>query len=182
MKYLFYVAKSCSGEGKPLLLDSQYYWRFWKSSVRRIVPEGVPFTPFAVWWVFHYTRVFSNPDYGMLVVYQGETLVHKSCIFPRYFRFPFMSEDDLQIGDIWTHPRHRGKGIATFAIQKVVELKNKPGRKFWYVVDETNNPSIRVIEKVGFLKIGEGVRTNRIGMGLFGSYVILKDFFSDPNS
>jgi RimJ/RimL family protein N-acetyltransferase len=83
-----------------------------------------------------------------------------------------MSADDLQVGNTWTDPAHRNRGIATFAIQKILELQKKPLRDFWYVVEENNIPSIRVIENAGFTKVGEGIRTKRFGAKAFGAYVI----------
>ena len=128
--------------------------------------------PFVVWWVMHYLGAFTNLGYRVFVIRDAEIVVHHSCVFPRYFRFPFMAEGDLQIGDTWTAPEHRGKGLATFALRKVVELCAKPGRKFWYVVADDNIPSIRVGEKVGFTAVGKGTKKKRFGVSLLGSYVI----------
>jgi len=76
----------------------------------------------------------------------------------------------LQIGDTWTMPEYRGKGLATFAIRKILEKFQKSGRCFWYVVEENNLPSIRVIEKSGFLLKGKGIRTKRLGISLLGRF------------
>jgi len=81
-----------------------------------------------------------------------------------------MSAEDLQIGDTWTEPDHRGKGIASWAINEIVRLKQQPGRRFWYVVENNNLPSIRAIEKAGFVRVGSGMRTKRLGLKLLGSF------------
>ncbi len=80
------------------------------------MPAGVRGVSFYVWRAFHAAHVFANRDYALLVIYDGDRLVHRSCVFPRYPRFPFMRDDDLQIGDIWTDPDYRGQGLATRAI------------------------------------------------------------------
>ena len=99
-------------------------------------------------------------------------MIHRSGIFPGYFRFPFMAADDLQIGDTWTQPEYRGQGLATFAIQKIAEAFRKPGRTFWYVVEQENRASIRAVEKAGFEMLGEGNRTKRFGIRALGAYII----------
>jgi len=83
-----------------------------------------------------------------------------------------MNKNDLQIGDTWTHPEHRGQGLATFALRRVVQVRQMTGRKFWYIVEQDNKPSIRVVEKAGFNLIGKGIKRKRFGLGLLGSYMI----------
>jgi len=186
MKVLFFSQKSnseISVVGSTFDLNGIRYSLFlWKPDLRSLVPAGLPLVPYAFWWFMHFFHLFANQDYSILVVYTGNSLVHRSCVFPRYFRFPFMSQDDLQIGDIWTHPEHRGRGIAFIAIKKIVDLQRKPGRKFWYVVEENNISSIRVIEKVGFQLEGEGGRTKWLGLKVFGTYAIQDSSVKSPNS
>ncbi|NOZ25647.1 MAG: GNAT family N-acetyltransferase [Nitrospirae bacterium] len=172
MEYLFYRKESKDITRAGTTLEKGYTFRFWHPSVSSIVPSGMPLMPFAVWWMMHYLRVFRNRDYGLFLVYYGQELVHRSGIFPGYFRFPFMSPDDLQIGDTWTHPGHVRRGIASFAIQQILSSKERPGRSFWYVVRRGNLSSIRVIEKAGFVKAGEGMRIKRFGLRLLGSFRI----------
>jgi RimJ/RimL family protein N-acetyltransferase len=173
VKYLFYAIDSDSTKETDLALDSRYSFELWKPTVCSVVPRGFPKMPFAVWWILHHLHVFANRDYSIFVVYSGETIVHRSVILPPYFRFPFMAEDDLQIGVSWTMPEHRGKGLATYAVQKILELQNKPGRRFWYLVQENNIPSSLVAEKAGFIRVGEGIRNKRFGIKLFGSFVMI---------
>jgi RimJ/RimL family protein N-acetyltransferase len=172
MRYLFY----CFGLENPTQitasLPDDYEYVLWRPSSSSIVPSGVPITPFAVWWGMHQLKVFANQDYGLFLIYHGRKLVHRSGIFPRYFRFPFMGDLDLQVGDTWTTPEYRGRGLATFALGKTVELCVKPGRKVWYVVAEDNYSSVRVVKKVGFALIGRGIKKKRLGVSSLGSYVI----------
>lgn len=177
MKHLFFCFDSGQSVRKPLQLDARYSTEIWRPSLRRLVPRGMSFLPYGAWWFMHYLRLQDNQDYGIFVVYEGERLLHYSGIFPGYFRFPFMARDDLQIGDTWTHPDHRGRGIAAFAIQKIIELERKPGRRFWYVCSADNVSSIRAVEKAGFGCLGKGVRTRRFGLRVLGAFVL-----TDPES
>jgi RimJ/RimL family protein N-acetyltransferase len=156
-------------------LSDKYNYKLWTPKITSIVPFGLPLFPFGIWWLFHYLHVFKNREYCIFLIYEGETLIHRSCVFPGYFRFPFMLKSDLQIGDTWTHPDYRGKGMASYAIQQILLLKGKSCRKFWYITESNNYPSIRVIEKVGFKKIGEGRRKNRFGLRFIGYFEIDKD-------
>ena len=157
-------------------IDKRFNAVLWRPTALEIVPNGVALLPFGVWWAMHNLHIFSNKDYGLYLIYDGHNLIHLSVITPRYFRFPFMGKEDLQIGDTWTMPDYREKGLASFAIQKIVELYKKPGRRIWYVVEEDNIPSIRAVEKAGFVKYGVGTRRKRIGMALFGFFEMQQRF------
>jgi RimJ/RimL family protein N-acetyltransferase len=116
--------------------------------------------------------VFTNRDYGVLLIHYRGELVHRSVVSPRYFRFPFMGTADLQIGDTWTAEQHRGKGLAGFAIQAVANKDPIPDRVYWYICEESNISSARVVEKLGFRKAGECARVPRLGLHLLGSFVM----------
>lgn len=174
MIYLFYrydcaIGKETPEEGS---IDKRFNAVLWRPTTLKIGPNGVALLPFGIWCAMHHFHLFANQDYGLYLIYDGHKLIHRSAITPRYFRFPFMGREDLQIGDTWTMPEYRGKGLASFAIQEIVKLHNKPGRRFWYVVEENNISSIRAVEKAGFVKCGVGTRKKRIGMALFGFFEI----------
>ncbi len=176
MRYLFYEHSGFIPEFKvDILRDSSCSIQFWKPGFNKILPSGLPEKRFVIWWLMHQLRVFPNRDYCLLLIYMGDTLVHRSCAFPRYFRYPFMGSKDLQIGDTFTDPKYRGQGLATLAILKIIDFLKIDDRRFWYVVEETNQSSIRVIEKAGFKKIGLGARTRRLGIELLGSFELKKD-------
>lgn len=176
MKYLFYrLALGSSTSEATKNLPENYRYLLWKPSLSSIVPSGVPVIPFAIWWGMHQLHAFANRHYSLFLIYHGEKLVHRSGVFPRYFRFPFMKSPDLQIGDTWTMPEHRGKGLATFALMKIIESYAESERAVWYVVAEDNLPSIRVVEKAGFDLVGSGTKQKRLGLSLLGSYVIESD-------
>lgn len=185
MKYLFYrldsIINSKIQEKKPLP-DKRFNAMLWKPTSLEIIPKGIPWLPFGVWWIMHHLHIFTNRDYSLYLIYIGYNLIHRSVITPRYFRFPFMDKDDLQIGDTWTATTYSGKGLATFAIQMVCQLHMKPSRRFWYLVEETNLPSIRAVEKVGFTKVGEGNRIKRFGLSILGAYNIQKYYVDESQT
>lgn len=151
-------------------IDKRFKAVLWNPAKFEIVPKRVALLPFGVWWVMHYLHLFSNQDYGLYLIYDGNNLIHRSVITPRYIRFPFMTREDLQIGDTWTMSDYRRNGLAHFAIQRIFELYKKNNRRFWYVVEEDNKPSIRVAEKAGFKIDGAGYRRKRMGMNVLGSF------------
>ncbi len=136
------------------------------------MPRGLVSRPAYVWWLFDRLRIFGNRDYAIAVVRDGDRLVHRSYVFPPYPRFPFMARGDLQIGDTWTEPESRGKGLARAAVLAAVEAFSRPGRTLWYVVEDANAASIRVIERAGFRLVGKGRRHSRLGVRLLGQYTI----------
>ena len=175
MKYVFYYKDSDSiNEDNFKILHEGYTCYLWKPSLLEVVPNGLSMFPFLVWWIMHYLNIFSNKCYGLYLVYNNDKLIHRSVITPRYFRFPFMGEEDLQIGDTWTKTEYRGRGLASFAINSIITSYKKTGRIFWYVVQENNHPSIKAIETSGFIKYGVGTRQKRFGIRVLGFFSIQK--------
>lgn len=150
---------------------SGYACVYWRPGLSRISPDRLTIGS-VVWWLMHQFRVFRNRDYAQMLIYRDSELVHRSHVFPGWFRFPFMERNDLQIGDTWTRESDRGHGLATIAITRIAQAAAAPGRAFWYVTDRENPSSIRVVEKAGFQLVGEGDRMPRFGTSLLGAFVI----------
>lgn len=144
----------------------------WHPSLTQVAPSGMRRPTTAVWWLMHHGRAFANRDYAVVTVRKDGRLVHHTCVFPRYFRFPFMSSEDLQFGDIWTDPAYRGRGLAGEAIAAALADFGVAGRRFWYLTETSNQASRRVAEKTGFNFVGEGDRQSRYGLRLFGQFVL----------
>ena len=173
--YFFYAQSSHTSSPVDLApLDSHYTSVLWQPAMGGLVPSGISKVPFAAWWLLHSLHVFLIRYFAMFVIYDGDRVIHRSLVFPGYFRFPFMAKNDLQIGDTWTLPEYRGQGLASLAVGAIVGACRRPGRAFWYVVDQNNLASIRAIEKSGFVKIGEGIRTKRFGLRALGAFVIVQ--------
>lgn len=140
---------------------------FWRPGPRDLIPAGMN-AKFGFWWLFHYLRIFKNKDYSVLFVLKDGKIVHRSCVVPAYFRWPFMSSDDLQISSTWTASEYRGQGLGTMALQYIVREKGKLNRRFWYVTREDNPASISVCKKAGFRLFSKAERENFFGSRLLG--------------
>jgi len=169
--WLFY--KIAIPAGRPSrVLPEGYTCEMWWPGIFRLNAKGLPAFPFVVWWVLHMLRVFANRGYGLFIIRRGEEVVHRSVITPGYFRFPFMSPEDIQIGDTWTDPQERGKGLATVAIEKILAAQRDRECNCWYIVEPGNLASIRVVERTRFTLAGYGTRTRRLGLGILGCFIL----------
>ncbi|PHR27868.1 MAG: hypothetical protein COA36_07870 [Desulfotalea sp.] len=174
MNFLFYNKKiRCCQDTSPL--DKDYTYILWQPAFAKVYPTGSSLFPFVIWWLFHFLHVFSNKNYAVLLVMHKYKVIHRTLITPKYFRFPFMGNNDLQLGDIWTDPIFRGKGIATSAINYIFSHFSSRDITFWYVVNERNLASVNLAEKVGFSFCGKGKRYSRYGISIIGRYMFSND-------
>lgn len=172
MRYNVYLCEVETAQSRTQNDSAACHWQLWRPTLGNLRPDGLGGKVFLVWWLMHHLHLFANRDYSLLLVYHAGKLSHRSCVFPRYFRFPFMAKQDLQIGDTWTDENHRGKGLATFALRCIVENLRQPGRRFWYVTSEDNIASIRACEKAGFRQVATSRRTSRLGTKWLGAFVL----------
>lgn len=100
-------------------------------------------------------------------------MLHRLVVTPRWYRFPFMEIDDLQIGAVWTRPEARGQGLARAAIAEAHRLFGEGPRRFWYVVDAGNSASISLIESCGYRLVGTGLRMRPFGVALLGRFRLM---------
>ncbi|MBZ5582304.1 MAG: GNAT family N-acetyltransferase [Acidobacteriia bacterium] len=171
--WLFYMITVPADRAVPTLPEG-YTCETWCPAPLRFVPNGLPFFPFAVWWLFHMLHIFANRGYAVFIIRYGGKLIHRSVITPRYFRFPFMTEADLQVGDTWTDPAERGKRLATIALESIIRMHATGECTCWYVVEPHNRASIRVVEKAGFTFVGSGIRMRRLGLGILGRFLLTR--------
>jgi RimJ/RimL family protein N-acetyltransferase len=167
--YRIYLGRDPISPSTPSI-DETYESELWRPTLWTFTPPDVRGAAFQVWWLFHTAHVFANRDYALLLIRSRGRVVHRSGVYPRYFRFPFMNSRDLQVGDTWTAPDHQGRGLATFALQEIVRRLGQPGRRFWYLTDSENTASCRVAERAGFNLYGIGDRTSPFGMRILGRY------------
>jgi RimJ/RimL family protein N-acetyltransferase len=144
----------------PTELPKGYRWSIWQPRLAQIIPRRMveQRKRFASRWMMHQLRLFSNREYQVLVIRDAanDDIAHYSGATGRYWRWPFMNAADMQVGDTWTHPRHRGRGLARFALSRLLHRLARPGRKIWYVVDRDNTASINVAKSCGMSLAGEG--------------------------
>jgi len=148
-------------------LPDGYAFRVWTPTMRHPRPATMGLSS-AAWTLFHYCGLFASEGYCTVYIVHGERIVHRSCVLPRYFRWPFMGEDDLQISSTWTAPEFRGKGLASLALAHIVRTMPAARRRFWYVTRESNIPSIRVCRRVGFKLLSYGTRGATLGFRCLG--------------
>ena len=60
---------------------------------------------------------------------------------------PWIVEDALEIGAVYTLPKYRGKGLYSFSLETLIKNDD---RTYFMIVESENNPSIKGIEKAGF--------------------------------
>jgi RimJ/RimL family protein N-acetyltransferase len=159
---------------RPPTLPDGYTVSVWRPRDAFVPPTPIRSPVNRVWALFDRAGVFANDDFAVLQLRHHGQLVQRTSVFPRYFRFPFMAREDLQLGDTWTAPEARGRGLATLAIDVALARFGYAGRRFWYLVEESNTPSIRVIEKHRFTLAGTGVRRSRLGVAALGYFTIVR--------
>ena len=152
----------------------------WRPTFARPMRRDLPLVPFGIWSLFHFLGVFASRDYFLVLVLAGPRLVHRTCIFPAHFRFPFMAIRDLQAGGLWTDPGWRGRSQAWPPWRQRSGAPSARGGPCGYMVRENNRPSIRLAEKAGFLPWGRGGRVDPWGIGALGRYEVEEVLPSDP--
>jgi len=157
MAYLFYKARIVLQPPGPEL-RGDLRLETWRPTLGRPVRRDLPVVPFAVWSLYHFLGVFATRDYFLLLIRHRGRVVHRSCVLPAHYRFPFMAPRDLQAAGLWTAPDWRGRGLGLAALGEVFRRDECQGRTLWYMVREDNAASIRLAEKAGLLRWGRGGR------------------------
>jgi len=170
----FFFFLKADNEHKEIAMPEGYNWRIWRPKLTSWMPKDTGFFTFGVWFLFHIFHIFSNRDYAVIEVSYDNELVHRSCIFPRCFRSPFMRKNDLELGDTWTHPGHRGRGLAAAAMVTIMKVFDAPSRRYWGIIAPSNIGATKVVERAGFKKIGTGRKFTRFKSAFLGYYAIVK--------
>lgn len=147
----------------------------WRPGIFHPRPAGLRWFPYAVWWGFHYAGVFRNDQYRMFLLREQGRIVHRSCVFPPFFRFPFMAAEDVQVGDVWTAEERRGRGLSATTLKHIIA--SYPDRCVWFLCERTNVASARLAGSAGMRLVGMGNRQPRLGLGVLGRFVLTQ---ADP--
>jgi hypothetical protein len=155
-------------------LSERYRWQMWRPSLHSLYPEGLALDrlKFGVRFFVHGFHLYSNRDYGALVIRDKDRVVHYSITSGRYWKTRFMGPDDIRIGHVWTDPHHRGERLGLFAITKIADVLGRPGRNFWYVIPEDNLGAVRTAETVGMVCFAHGRWVRPLGLRLMSFYQI----------
>jgi RimJ/RimL family protein N-acetyltransferase len=130
----------------------------WRPSTLQMTPRGMSRMEDRVWWCYDRLHLFRGREYSIYLLQRNGMPVHRSSIFPKYYSFPFMQPDDLQIGFTFTEPSARGNGLASLAIQRIIQRLAKPGRGFWYLTKKSNAGSVRAAERAGLNRVATAQR------------------------
>lgn len=114
--------------------------------------------------IYLFWFIMTKGKFRIIYVKKDKIIIHYTHILPKFFKFPFMHDKDLEIGPSWTAQGHRGKGIfpavLTYAIQYFKEKK----RTFYVFAHIDNHPSQKAILKAGFSKWMNGCKTEKLGI------------------
>jgi len=168
--FLFY-RRDLDRERPPApVLPDRMTIALWKPATDGFPPPQARSLLNIFWWAISSLGMFARGDFTEVTIRRDEKLLHRLIVTPRWYRFPFMGRSDLQLGDLWTVPDERGKGLALVAIRHVHHLLSGHEGRIWYIVDRDNRPSVRLIESFGYQLIGSGRRTSKYGLKLLGQY------------
>lgn len=153
-------------------LDSTYEVRRWTAERDGWRFPRLGIVRSAIYRTFDAFAIFRNEYYGGTIIKDGDELVHHTLIIPKYFRFPFMDDSDVQIGFIWTSPHYRSKGLAVAGVCTCLDILSDFSGTVWYIVEEGNYPSIALAERIGFRMAGRGHVMRESKWSLLGRYVV----------
>jgi len=88
----------------------------------------------------------------------GEIL-HTSYVIPKCNKFPFMGNEDYEIGPCNTIESARGRGLYPRMLKYITRCIQYEGAHFWMLVNENNAASIKGVEKAGFALVGYAEKT-----------------------
>jgi len=160
-KFFIYTHNPISNKLKEYDMPFDYNVIIWKPSLSRIFPsKGFSFPFLFTWLYFLFSKFRIAGEYKVYLVYHNQTLVHHSFVTRKYFKFPFLNENDWQIGQIFTHQDHKKKELAIYIVNKIIEdLVEKEGNFYWLCSSE-NEASTKLAEKAGFIYSGIALQVN----------------------
>lgn len=148
----------------------------WRPAADGLPPRGVNRVENLAWWVLDHAGLFARRQFAEVTLWRKGRRVHRLIVTPRWTRFPFMAPGDLQIGGLWTDPDSRGKGLARAAVAEAHRRLCAGDARLWYIVDPSNEPSVRLAEACGYRLVGVGRRTRPLGIRLFGQFRLDRAF------
>jgi RimJ/RimL family protein N-acetyltransferase len=154
----------------PLAPDLQMRW--WEPERNGFPQGGSRRLSNYVWWALAKAGGFSRPGFGELRIERAGRVVNRLIVTPRWYRFPFMGPDDLQIGAVWTSPEARRQGLARIALAEAHRRIGQQSAQIWYVTDAANPASAALARASGYRHVAAGRRVRRFGTSLLARYVI----------
>ena len=96
-----------------------------------------------------FKRIFR--EYNIVI---NDRVVSKAVLISKVPIYKFLPSNGIHICFCETIPEARGKGYYPLLLSYI--LNDMPDKEFYMIVDEKNIPSIKGIEKAGFVKYGAG--------------------------
>jgi RimJ/RimL family protein N-acetyltransferase len=156
----------------PATLPHGLEFRCWLPLVHGYPPRGSRSIANIFWWALAKIGGFTAPTFAEIRMEQGDRVLHRLIVTPRWYRFAFMAEHDLQIGAVWTSPEARRRRLARAAIAEAHRRFGTDGTRFWYITEAGNAASEALARSSGYELVATGRRTRRFGSRLLGQYVI----------
>jgi hypothetical protein len=173
-KYFYYIKVSPDIKKSSLiLLPNGYISKIWTPSKSETYPKDIISMRryFNFLYLLKIVGIIKNP-YSVLIIYFKDEVAHYSVILPKFFKTPFFKESDLQIGPVGTHINHRRKGLASIAIDIIINKYSIPKRTFWYITRSQNIASIKTCEKAKFIKYAIGGKQKLFSLPMSGVFKI----------
>lgn len=153
-------------------LPPDMHIRCWRPDFDGFPPRGSRLLSNQFWWALARAGGFARKGFAEIRIDRGNGVVHRLIVTPRWYRFPFMAPEDLQIGRLWTSPDARRTGLARAAMGEAHRRFANDSARIWYVADAANAASQALALSCGYRLVATGRRTRRFGTPLLGQYVI----------
>jgi len=121
--------------------------------------------------LLRFFRVVKKDVYISYIIIDNTIASYAVC-YPKSFKYPFMGDDDYQIGSVYTDPAYRKKGYSALIIKNILHNINCP--RTWYLTDSDNIPSINLCKKLNFSFNNHGLRSNDKFLSFLSIYKINK--------
>lgn len=173
MKYTVYYKKSnknVDDKQEQEVLNAGYSIKIWTPLIFKALPKGLCFKDAFLWSLLYLPEFYRKLKFAILLVYFNGEIAQRTFVLSKCLKFPFMSNNDLQIGPCDTEADHRRKGLARYVIDKILKTYSEEGRIFWWVARTENEASRSLIEKAGFKLYGEAEKRQLL---FINQYVIV---------
>jgi SAM-dependent methyltransferase len=164
MNYILYFKEYGTPEKEWVAkLPDTYRWEVWRPSKLSLYPAKIKgirkkLDFISVWLVDYLLKPPTENGCIVFLLFDGREVIHHSVVTMKSFKYPFMGEDDLQVGMIFTQHEFRRSGLALCTINEILKRYEKPGRRIWYVTQKRNLPSRALGEKLGFSEHSGAIR------------------------